>query len=92
MGFATSPFTLDPVRSNEFKEAQITKEIYSLQSNILQIQNDIKNIKRQKEERESKESAQSAARKFVLLQSEEESSDIDHRQVRRDTKTPGPNV
>lgn len=52
MGFATSPFTLDPVRSNEFKEAQISKEIYSLNNNIERIRFEIGEIKKIKEEKE----------------------------------------
>lgn len=55
MGFATSPFTLEPVRSNEFKQAQISKEIYSLTSHIEKIKSSICKIQIQKSQREAEE-------------------------------------
>ena len=55
MGFATSPFTLEPVRSNEFKQAQISKEIYSLTSHIDTIQKEIELVKGIKERNDAVE-------------------------------------
>ena len=74
MGFAASPFTLEPVRSNEFKEAQISKEIHSLTTNIENIKKDIEIVRRRKErndaiEREKLEMAKKRVESVRIPQS-----------------------
>jgi t-SNARE complex subunit (syntaxin) len=41
MPFATNPFQLPPVRTNELKESQLVKEINSLEANISRLQSEI---------------------------------------------------
>ena len=76
MGFATSPFTLEPVRSNEFKKAQISKEIYSLTTHIEGIKQSIALIQTQKAEREKRESEEVAKGRHVVSQEKPASSKV----------------
>ena len=76
MGFATSPFTLEPVRSNEFKQAQISKEIYSLTTHIEGIKHSIALIQTQKAEREKRETEEVAKGRHVVSQEKPASSKV----------------
>ena len=52
MPFATSPFVLEPVRTNELKESQIYKEINSLEQNIARLEKSIEDLKPTAKEQE----------------------------------------